>query len=150
MNTVLKENEQFKKTLTAEQIVLMQLGKPDFQRQAALKMQGGPTLPLFARLAKKTTVGFEPPTAGLCLRTRDRYETTRLLSSYKHACIVGLILYILSAESIASIITIDKKCDHKGTRTPTAGLHMWDRSNTIKLPASYKHTCLMMLNTIYT
>jgi hypothetical protein len=43
---VLKENEQFKKTLTAEQIVLMQLGKPDFQRQAALKMQGGPTLPL--------------------------------------------------------------------------------------------------------
>ena len=64
MNTVLKENEQFKKTLTAEQIVLMQLGKPDFQRQATLKMQGGPTLPLFARLAKKTTVGFEPPTAG--------------------------------------------------------------------------------------
>jgi hypothetical protein len=46
VNTVLKENEQLKKTLTAEQIVLMQLGKPDFQRQATLKMQGMPTLPL--------------------------------------------------------------------------------------------------------
>jgi hypothetical protein len=45
VNTVLKENEQFKKTLTAEQVVLMQLcpklGKPGSQRQAALEMQGG-------------------------------------------------------------------------------------------------------------
>ena len=49
-----------------------------------------------ARLAKKaTTVGFEPPTAGLWLRTRDRLETTRLLSSYKHACIWCSTLYIL-------------------------------------------------------
>jgi hypothetical protein len=46
VNTELKENDQLKKTLTAEQVVLMQLGKPDFQRQAALKMQGGPALPL--------------------------------------------------------------------------------------------------------
>jgi hypothetical protein len=44
VNTVLKGNEQFKKTLTAEQVVLVQLGKPYFQRKAALNMQDGPAL----------------------------------------------------------------------------------------------------------
>jgi hypothetical protein len=34
VNTVLKGNEQLEK-----------FGKPDFQRQATLKMQGGPALP---------------------------------------------------------------------------------------------------------
>jgi hypothetical protein len=64
---MLKENDPLKKTPTAEQIALMQLGKPDFQRQAALKMQGGPALPLASCTPDKkaTAVGFEPPTAGL-------------------------------------------------------------------------------------
>jgi hypothetical protein len=39
--TVLKENNQgLKSTPTSEQVVLMGLLKPDFQKQAALKMQG--------------------------------------------------------------------------------------------------------------
>jgi hypothetical protein len=36
----LKDNERLKSTPTSEQVVLMDLLKPDFQKQAALKMQG--------------------------------------------------------------------------------------------------------------
>jgi hypothetical protein len=36
----LKDNERLKSTLTSEQVVLMNLLQPDFQKQAALKMQG--------------------------------------------------------------------------------------------------------------
>jgi hypothetical protein len=40
VQSVLKENESLKKSLTEEQRVLMHLGKPDFQAQATLKLQG--------------------------------------------------------------------------------------------------------------
>jgi hypothetical protein len=40
VHSVLKDNESLKRLLTEEQRVLMHLGKPDFQAQATLKLQG--------------------------------------------------------------------------------------------------------------
>jgi hypothetical protein len=71
--------------------------QPKDAKKAALKV-GQRYLSCTLSKKKAITVGFEPPTAGVWLRTRDRWETTRLLSSYKHACMWCPALYILSAE----------------------------------------------------